>query len=179
MKNRLLKFSLFISSCLIFANVSNAQPYYPDVCSYEIHLDEINHTTKNIVAITNVTFTVHQPNVNQIDLSLELFIIDSIIQNGQQLTYAYNDTLLQINLNTPMNAGDTSTISIAYHGITHTEASGWGGFHVDANYAFNMGVGFETDRIIMDDAGFHVLKHLMIKHYMSFCNYQHRKASIL
>lgn len=145
MKNRFLKFSLFISSCLMFAYISNAQTNYPDVCRYEIHLNDINYTTKNIVANTLVTFTVHNSNVSQIDLSLEQFIIDSIIQNGQVLTYNYNDTLLQINLNAPMNAGDTSTISIAYHGITHTEASGWGGFHIDANYAFNMGVGFETD----------------------------------
>ena len=129
----------------MFAYTSNAQTNYPDVCRYEIHLNDINYTTKNIVANTLVTFTVHNSNVSQIDLSLEQFIIDSIIQNGQVLTYNYNDTLLQINLNAPMNAGDTSTISIAYHGITHTEASGWGGFHIDANYAFNMGVGFETD----------------------------------
>ncbi len=145
MKNGFLKFSLFISSCLIFANVSNAQSNYPDVCRYEIHLTDINHTTKSITAHTYVTFTVHSANVSLIDLSLEQFIIDSIIQNGQQLTYTYNDTLLQINLNAPMNVGDTSTIAIAYHGITHTEANGWGGFHVDANYAFNMGVGFETN----------------------------------
>lgn len=145
MKNSLLKISFSFFLFLMNIQSSLAQSNYPDVCRYEIHLDEINHTTKNIVATTNVKFTVHQPNVNLIDLSLEQFIIDSIVQNGQLLTYTYNDTLLQINLNSSMNIGDTSTISISYHGITHTEASGWGGFHVDANYAFNMGVGFETD----------------------------------
>ena len=145
MKNRFLKFSLFISIILLLVKTSNAQSNYPDVCRYEIHLTDINHTTKSITAHTYVTFTVHSANVSQIDLSLEQFTIDSIIQNGQSLTYTYNDTLLQINLNAPMNAGDTSTISIAYHGITHTEANGWGGFHVDATYAFNMGVGFETN----------------------------------
>jgi aminopeptidase N len=145
MKNSLFKFLVIINIFLLSGITSNAQSNYPDVCRYEIHLTDINHTTKSITAHTYVTFTVHSANVSQIDLSLEQFTIDSIIQNGQSLTYTYNDTLLQINLNAPMNAGDTSTISIAYHGITHTEASGWGGFHVDANYAFNMGVGFETD----------------------------------
>ena len=130
---------------LSIAKINYAQSYYPDVCRYEIHLNDINHTTKNINANTLVTFTVHSANVTQIDLSLEQFIIDSILQNGQSLSYTYNDTLLKINLNTPMNTGDTSTIYIAYHGITHTEASAWGGFHVDANYAFNMGVGFGTN----------------------------------
>jgi aminopeptidase N len=130
---------------LIIGKISNAQSLNPDVTNYEIHLDEINHTTKNIVATTKVTFTVHSNNTSQIDLSLEQFTIDSILQNNQLLTYTYNDTLIRINLNSPMNIGDTSTIKISYHGITHTEASGWGGFHVDANYAFNMGVGFETN----------------------------------
>ncbi|MFM2157435.1 MAG: hypothetical protein RL516_2184, partial [Bacteroidota bacterium] len=143
MKNSLFKFLFIIS--LLSVNTSYAQTNYPDVCRYEIHLKDINHTTKNITALTYVTFTVHSTNVSQIDLSLEQFIVDSIKQNGQSLTYTYNDTLLQINLNAPMSAGDTSTISIAYHGLTHTEANGWGGFHIDANYAFNMGVGFETD----------------------------------
>ena len=71
----------------MFAYTSNAQTNYPDVCRYEIHLDDINYTTKNIVANTLVTFTVHNSNVSQIALSLEQFIIDSIIQNGQQLSY--------------------------------------------------------------------------------------------
>jgi hypothetical protein len=145
MKNSLFKFLFIINIFLLSCKTSIAQSNYPNVCRYEIHLTDINHTTKSITAHTYVTFTVHSGNVSLIDLSLEQFTIDSIIQNGQSLTYTYNDTLLQINLNAPMNAGDTSTISIAYHGITHTEANGWGGFHVNENYAFNMGVGFETD----------------------------------
>jgi len=144
MKSLISKLILIIF-LLSIAKINYAQSNYPDVCRYEIHLNDINHSTKNINANTLVTFTVHSANVTQIDLSLEQFIIDSILQNGQSLSYTYNDTLLKINLNTPMNTGDTSTIYIAYHGITHTEASAWGGFHVDANYAFNMGVGFGTN----------------------------------
>ena len=136
---------IVIISLLMIGKFSNAQSFYPDVTNYEIHLHDVNHTTKNITATTKVKFTVITNNTSQIDLSLEQFTIDSLLQNGQPLTYTYNDTLIRINLSTPMNIGDTSTIQISYHGIAHTEASGWGGFHVDANYAFNMGVGFETD----------------------------------
>lgn len=132
-------------SLLMIGKFSNAQSFYPDVTNYEIHLLDVNHTTKNITATTKVKFTVITNNTSQIDLSLEQFTIDSILQNSQLLSYTYNDTLIRINLSTPMNIGDTSTIQISYHGIAHTEASGWGGFHVDVNYAFNMGVGFETD----------------------------------
>ena len=98
MKSLISKLILIIF-LLSIAKINYAQSYYPDVCRYEIHLNDINHSTKNINANTFVKFTVHSAIVTQIDLSLEQFIIDSILQNGQSLSYTYNDTLLKINLN--------------------------------------------------------------------------------
>jgi aminopeptidase N len=47
-----------------------------------------------------------------------------------------------ITLPQSFSPGDTVAVKVFYHGVPFNES--WGGFHFSGEYAFNLGVGFET-----------------------------------
>jgi aminopeptidase N len=70
--------------------------------------------------------------------------IDSVHQNGTPLIFQHSDETAYIILNQTMQPGDTSTISVFYHGSPVQDISGFGGFYWSGDYAFNIGVAFES-----------------------------------
>jgi aminopeptidase N len=87
-------------------------------------------------------------NVNAIELYLLEMTIDSIIFNNSTVpSFTYTDTILRASLSSPININDTVSLKIYYHGHPQEDPSGWGGFYFssDSVYAYNLGVGFETE----------------------------------
>ncbi len=84
-------------------------------------------------------------NIHQVTFDLLMMTIDSVVMNNNLLNYSYNDTLLHINLGNNYNISDTLLLTIAYHGIPVTDASGFGGFSFSSGYAYNLGVGFSAN----------------------------------
>ncbi|MBL4623848.1 MAG: M1 family metallopeptidase, partial [Flavobacteriales bacterium] len=115
-----------------------------DILNYHIDLNILDFSGQTISGFCTIDFTPKQTGISSISLDLLSFTIDSITQNGTQLTYSYNDTLLVANLDNTYNIADTTSLTIYYAGQSQKDPSGWGGFYFQSGYAFNLGVGFES-----------------------------------
>lgn len=142
---RLIKIATWFILSTIFSVGSYAQALSDtiDVVHYEIHLDVLNLPAKTLSGKAGVEFTVKLPSQQSISLELINLLVDSVKSStGEQLTFIRTGDRIQIMLPTAMNPADTSLIWIWYHGIPFSES--WGGFHFSSNYAFNLGVGFQS-----------------------------------
>ncbi|MBK7215308.1 MAG: T9SS type A sorting domain-containing protein [Bacteroidales bacterium] len=123
-------------------------PIYSDTIKaihYGIHLDEIDMTSKSIKGYTTALLTSKINGISSIKLELDQLIVDSVfVDNQRSENFERTDLLVIIPLAEPISAGDTLEVGIYYHGQPMTDPSGWGGFHFAGDYAFNLGVGFET-----------------------------------
>jgi hypothetical protein len=126
----------------IYYSPENLRSDTIDVLKYTINLDITDFTNQKIKGNTIVRFAPKLPGQNKISLDLLKMTIDSIVQNNTLLTYAYNDTLLRVNLLTSLNTTDTVNVIVYYHGTPQGDPAGWGGFSFSGNYAYNLGVGF-------------------------------------
>ena len=117
-----------------------------DVLHYDIHLEVVNLTAKQIKGYTTLNFTSRINNVDRLRLELLSMNIDSIfIGNEKTETYTYSGRFIGIPFITPIGTGDTLNITVYYHGQPYVDPSVWGGFHFLGQYAFNLGIGFESD----------------------------------
>jgi hypothetical protein len=130
----------------IYYNAENKRSDTFNVFKYFINLEIGNTTNKFIRGNTQIKFAPKMNNQSFIRVDLLKMQIDSVKEIGSPLTYQYNDTVLKVNFLSPKNTNDTSSITVYYHGLPQTDASGWGGFYFDntggAQYAYNLGVGF-------------------------------------
>lgn len=114
-----------------------------DVVHYEINLDVLNLPAKTLYGKTGVEFTVRQPSIQTLNLELKQLQVDSVKSSiGDQLAFIQSGERVKITMATPVTSTDTALVWIWYHGIPFAES--WGGFHFFSNYAFNLGVGFES-----------------------------------
>lgn len=117
-----------------------------DIFKYFINLEIGTASNKFIKGNTMIKFAPKQNNKTFIRFDLLKLVIDSVKEASTLLSYTYNDTILKVNFSAAKNINDTSYISVYYHGTPQGDASGWGGFYFDngnnANYAYNLGVGF-------------------------------------
>lgn len=112
-----------------------------DILHYDIHLDVV-FTSSTIAGYTEIQMVPKTNGQSSIRFDLLKMQIDSVKVNNVNTLFSYNDTLLNVSLNGTKNTGDTTYIKVFYHGVPQMDASGWGGFYFNGNYAFNLGVGF-------------------------------------
>ncbi|MBK7172132.1 MAG: M1 family metallopeptidase [Bacteroidales bacterium] len=116
-----------------------------DALHYDIHLTEIDLTTKIIKGYTKVQLKPGVDGLTEIKLELTSLNIDSIfVGNTPVSIFSYSDPILSIPLESPIMSSDTLEIRVYYQGSPFVDPSGWGGFHFSGNYAFNLGVGFDA-----------------------------------
>lgn len=119
-----------------------------NILSYTLNLEIGNTSNFMLGGHTNIRFAPRLNNRSYIRFDLLKLIVDSVKENNQMLSFAYNDTILKVNFITPKNVTDTSVLTVFYHGTPQMDATGWGGFYFDntqsAQYAFNLGVGFSA-----------------------------------
>ena len=115
-----------------------------DVLNYNINLNITDFANKIIKGNTNLSIISKVNNLTNISLDLQQLIIDSIfVNNIKTNSYNYNDTLINISCNT-YNQNDTFNVNIYYHGTPQIDPSTWGGFYFQGDYAYNLGVGFDS-----------------------------------
>lgn len=114
-----------------------------NVLHYSIYLDFTNADLGTLSGNCEVKFSPLL-NTNTISLDLLTFTVDSVVMHGNQIAYSYNDTLLVANFGSTINAGQTDSITVYYHGTPPTDPSGWGGFYMSGGYYYNLGVGFAS-----------------------------------
>lgn len=114
-----------------------------DALSYEIHLTEVNTDEQTIAANTKVVLASKVDGLQQLTLELLDLTVDEVLVNGVTNDFSHDNPFLHIPLDQPLNTGDEAEVEVFYHGSPFHEA--WGGFHWSGDYAFNLGVGFESD----------------------------------
>lgn len=152
MKNGLYVISILF--CLIFSPVARSQCYHRhafgkspvadtiDVLHYKIHLQAIDFQSKTISALASLTLIPRIP-VTSIPLELKALQVSEAWINGVNASFSQNNDILRIHSNQQYQPEDTLEVNISYGGVPFHE--NWGGFHFSGNYAFNLGVGFESD----------------------------------
>ena len=109
---------------------------------YTINIDEINTSDKTINGWAEVIITPKINQIQQIKLDLKDLTVDSVFINQLIRPYTHSNDEIIIDLSESISIGDTIASRVYYHGQPFHEA--WGGFHFSGDYAFNLGVGFES-----------------------------------
>jgi aminopeptidase N len=116
-----------------------------DVIDYQIKMDLTGMAIQSISASCQVSFESKMNGVESISLDLLKLTVDSVQTGGVDLAYSYNDTLLRVNFVGPLNNGDQSSVTVYYHGTPQEDPSGFGGFYFQGDYAYNLGVAFQSE----------------------------------
>ena len=143
MKNTLLVALLLFINLKSFSQ--NTRSDTVDVLKYQVNLDFTDMGNQQISGNCKVHFSAKVNGVTALKLDLLKLTVDSVTHLSGSLIYTYNDTLLTISLAGIMNASDEDSIIVYYHGSPQQDASGWGGFYFQGNYAYNLGVGFDAN----------------------------------
>lgn len=115
-----------------------------DALAYEIHLTSVNTTAKTIEGWSVATLESKIDNLDHVTLELLDLTVDQVFVNNIEITgFSHTSPWLFIPLTSPINTGEQVSVKVVYHGEPFHED--WGGFHWSGAYAFNLGVGFESD----------------------------------
>lgn len=142
-KDKLFKITLFVLLMFVFNETKAAISDTLDVQHYRIELHEINFTSREISATTTIRFQTLVP-TNKIRLELKYLTVSQLNSNDITISsFSQHEDDLLITLASTLNPGQTTEIQIDYAGLPFHED--WGGFHYNGEYAFNLGVGFQSD----------------------------------
>jgi hypothetical protein len=124
---------------------NNAKSDTFDILHYHLELDFTTLPQRLIQGRADISATPLLSHNGVLNLDLLILQADSILQDGQAVTYNHNDTILRVNLLPNTSLTDTFTLSVFYSGTPPGDGSGWGGWHHANPYFFNLGVGFAAD----------------------------------
>jgi aminopeptidase N len=114
-----------------------------DIKHYDLHLDIRDFTTYILKGNADVSFKPLVNGISFIDLDLLGLTVDSVKNNvGDPLSYTMQGNGFRVNLGATYNTGDSTLISVYYHGHPVTDPS-FGGFYWNATYAFSIGVSLD------------------------------------
>ncbi|MCF8307537.1 MAG: T9SS type A sorting domain-containing protein [Bacteroidales bacterium] len=113
-----------------------------DAAHYAIHLTEINTDNETIKGHTEIKVTPYFGSLDGAAFQLKDLTVDSVFVSEQSADFGYANGIITIPFDEPLIGGDTNSVEIYYHGTPFSED--WGGFHFSGDYAFNLGVGFES-----------------------------------
>ena len=136
----ILLFFLLLNHLVIAQYQDNGIGDTIHVIHYNIHLNEIDTDDHTITAFTELTLHPLVDDLQSIPLELKDLAVDSTLVNGASHSFLHEGETLRINLSSQAGINDTLTITVFYQGEPFHE--GWGGFHFDGDYAYNLGVGF-------------------------------------
>jgi len=114
-----------------------------DILHYDLSLSIQNLSAKTISGTTKVTVNSKVANLESISFDLLKLNVINVSINNQLQPFSQTDSTLFITLLTNRKLNDTFDLQITYNGKTTTDAL-WGGFYFSGNYAYNMGVAFQS-----------------------------------
>jgi aminopeptidase N len=120
-----------------------------DLRHYALHLDLTQIKQGTFQARADIHLAAGQNMLQQLRLDLLPYTVDTVLWRqasgpftAQGISYNHQGENLFINWNQALQQGDSLELRIRYHGSPVVDASGWGGFHTDQGYFYNLGVGF-------------------------------------
>jgi hypothetical protein len=147
---------------------NNAKSDSVDILHYHLMLDLYDIANGDLKGAAQIHFAPRLANINSISLDLLKLNVDSVVYQGSTLSFTYNDTILKVNFNSALILGDTSSLVVYYNGTPQVDASGWGGFHRQSGYYYNLGVGFAADPHTYGRAWFPCFDNFVEKSTYSF-----------
>jgi aminopeptidase N len=114
-----------------------------DILHYDITLDVTNYGGASIIGETTIDLRALMPDQDRIRFDLYDLTVDSVVSNGQSLTYAYDGEFLDVDLPAPLAEGEEMSITAYYRGQPHRDPE-WGGFYFESQYIYNLGIGIST-----------------------------------
>ena len=114
-----------------------------DVLNYAIHLDVTDYAGQSISAATSIQFVPLLSNQNFIRFDLFNLHVDSVHWSQQPTSFSYDGNYLLVPSPEEMVVGDTTEVSVFYHGEPYQDPV-WGGFYFESNYIYNLGIGLST-----------------------------------
>ncbi|MBD3636840.1 MAG: T9SS type A sorting domain-containing protein [Crocinitomicaceae bacterium] len=114
-----------------------------DVLNYSIFLDFTQAPSNLLYGACEVKFKALM-DINTLSLDLLQLNIDSIVFQGNQVPFSYNDTLIVANFGGTVTTGSIDSLTVYYGGVPQMDPSGWGGFYMQLTHFYNLGVGFES-----------------------------------
>ncbi len=122
---------------------SNARSDSIDVLNYAITLD-LRAFGSKIVAECEVTVTAKEDGIEALPLDLLDLNVDSVKWLDTHLNFDYDGLLLNIEMPTPLNIGDTIGVAVYYQGLP-TPDNVWGGFRFANGIGYNLGIGLTSN----------------------------------
>jgi hypothetical protein len=144
-------FFLLFVFCMGLAGRIQAQVVFPhdtrsdsiDIKHYNLYLNITDFTTYVLKGSADVIFKPLVNGINKIDLDLLGLTVDSVKDaSGNLLTHSPQGLGFRTNLSGTYNVGDSTQITVYYHGNPVTDPS-FGGFYWNTVYAFNIGVSLD------------------------------------
>jgi uncharacterized protein YdeI (YjbR/CyaY-like superfamily) len=122
----------------------NARSDTFDIQSYEVTLDITDTQNKQLKGFCSISLEP-KLNSNNLTLDLQALAVDSIVWNGQQLSYSHTAAIIRIDVTGLWTIGNAENITVYYGGTPDEDPSGFGGFYFESGYAYNLGVAFSDN----------------------------------
>ncbi|MFT5969605.1 MAG: hypothetical protein ACI8ZO_000094 [Flavobacteriales bacterium] len=122
----------------------NARSDTFDIQSYEVTLDITDTQNKQLKGFCSISLEP-KLNSNNLTLDLQALAVDSIVWNGQQLSYSHTAAIIRIDVTGLWTIGNPENITVYYGGTPDEDPSGFGGFYFESGYAYNLGVAFSDN----------------------------------
>lgn len=117
-----------------------------DVLHYDVTLDFREMFQSQLKGEAKVVFKSKMNNIEGISFDLKSLQVDSILNfSGESLSYIHQEELLRVNLSSTLAENEKDSLIVYYSGQPAIDASGFGGFYFQNDYAYNMGVAFEEE----------------------------------
>jgi len=131
---------LLTFSCLKAATPDTRSDSF-NISHYAITLDLSNLASKTLSGHCELKGISKIDKLDRLSLELYKLNVDSVSQNGKNVSYQYNDSLVTVHLDKLYNTNDSFDVIVYYHGKPVTTT--WGGFTFDPSneYAYNLGIG--------------------------------------
>ena len=114
-----------------------------DAQHYFIHLTVTDFSGHEISGFSDVELSSKLDGIDEIKLELQDLTVDSVfVDDVLNPGFSHIGRTITIPLDNALSTGDNAMVRVYYHGEPFHE--NWGGFHYSGEYAFNLGVGFES-----------------------------------
>ncbi len=116
-----------------------------DILHFALALDFTALPSRYLKGKATISLKALQNHQGKLNLDLLQLQVDSVWQNGQAVSFSHNDTILSVDLLPGTPTQQQFDISVFYQGNPPGDGSGWGGWHQNNGYYFNLGVGFAAN----------------------------------
>lgn len=134
--------AIFLILALLVCGRIVAQDGTPDsidALHYDLRLDIGNKYNKQISGSAAVTMRVLRP-VDSLTLELCPATVDSVLLDGANVSYNFDQERRLLTVPFNGNAGDTVLMTVFYRKGQIIMPQGWGGFYFDNNIYYNLGI---------------------------------------